>query len=204
MNALAREDEFTLAHGDTAVRLRASLRAATRLERLHDGFPALFAKVNTLDTATVKAVIRHAATDGQAADAFLKHMAGQPLAPVLHAARAPLAALFAAFLLPDSERQERAASAKPMTWEAAYRDLYRIGTGWFGWTPADTWNATPAEIAEAFDARLMMLRAQHGEAVDPEGAEASSTPGTATEPDAQFDRGGFEAMKQRLAVERTF
>lgn len=201
MNALAREDEFTLAHGGLTVRLRPSLRAAMRLERLHDGFPALFAKVNTLDTATIKAVIHHAATEKGAAEAFLDHLAGQPLAPVLQAAREPLARLFAAFLLPDSEMPKREAPAKPVTWEAAYLDLYRIGTGWFGWTPADTWNATPAEIAEAFDARLRLLRAEAGAPDEDQGGDAADGT-TTTDPNAQFDRGAFESLRLRLASER--
>lgn len=37
--------------------------------------------------------------------------------------------------------------------------LYRIGTGWLGWTPETTLTATPAEIIEARAGRLAMLQA---------------------------------------------
>jgi hypothetical protein len=41
-------------------------------------------------------------------------------------------------------------------------NLYRIGTGWIGWTPQTTLDATPAEIAEAYKGRVDMLKAVFG------------------------------------------
>ncbi|MGN7960889.1 hypothetical protein ACTJKP_08620 [Brucella sp. 22210] len=37
--------------------------------------------------------------------------------------------------------------------EAYYLRLFQIGTGVLGWTPKDTWNATPTEITLAYRAR---------------------------------------------------
>ena len=68
-----------LAHGGITVRLRPSLRAARRLERLHDGFPALFRKIDTFDTLTIRAVIPQAATDWTAAERLLDAMAVLPV-----------------------------------------------------------------------------------------------------------------------------
>ena len=41
-------------------------------------------------------------------------------------------------------------------------NLYRLGTGWLGWTPKDTLDSTPAEIMEAYKGRLELLRSIFG------------------------------------------
>lgn len=41
-----------------------------------------------------------------------------------------------------------------------FQSLYRYATGWLGWSPADTWTASPTEIEAAFTAhidRLVMM-----------------------------------------------
>lgn len=193
MGGLGTGDEFTIAHGGLAVRLRPSLRAAMRLERLHDGYPSLFTKLGEFDTATVRAVILAAATDRTAAEALLGAMARLPLAAFHQAASDALAGLCRALLLPDTDTAPKAKPAKPITWAEAYVELYRIGTGWLGWTPTETWAATPAEIAEAFEGHIARFKAQHGIADD---KQSDATDPEA--PDDEFDRAGFDALRASL------
>lgn len=49
-----------------------------------------------------------------------------------------------------------------------FERLFSIGTGWLGWTPQDTWEATPAEIITAYYGRLDMLKAIFGGTDDAE------------------------------------
>lgn len=51
------------------------------------------------------------------------------------------------------------------------QSLYRIGTGWLGWSPAVTLDATPLEITEAHKGRMEMLRSIFGGQDAPEKPE---------------------------------
>lgn len=85
----ARQGEFLMAHGGITVRHRPSLRTATWLERLDDGFPALFQKISTFNTATIRAVIVKTATDRQAAERLLDAMTDLPVQTFIQIAAAP-------------------------------------------------------------------------------------------------------------------
>ena len=187
-----------LAHGGITVRLRPSLRAPTRLERLHDGFPALFWKIDTFDTLTIRAVILQAATDRAAAERLLGAMAVLPVQTLMQIADGPVASLCAALLPDDDDEggQAKASTAKPMTWQAALAELYRIGTGWLCWTPAETWNATPTEILEALKGRIALLKAQNGigDEDEPDRSEQRAA-NIAAGLDPEFDRAGLQALK---------
>ncbi|MCW1919975.1 hypothetical protein NX862_14535 [Rhodobacter sp. KR11] len=197
MTGLFTEDEFTITHGGFAVRLRPSLRAAMRLERLHDGYPALLAKLDAFDTLTVRKVMQIAATNKGAADAFLSHAASLPLSVWQEGTQEALRGLCGALLRSDADGTPAKPNAKPMTWAQAYAELYRIGTGWLGWTPAETLAATPAEITEAFEGRISLFKAEHG-ITDDDKAKAASGDDLADLPDDEFDRAGFEALRASL------
>lgn len=162
-------DEITLRHGTHAVTLRPSLRAATRLERFQKGFPALLLKIGEFHTDTIREVIRASATDQQAADDLLRRAAQAPLAPFAEASQGAILDLLAALINPADDTNTRPEpTAKPLAWAEVYRQLYRIATGWLGWTPETAWNATPAEIEEAFKGHIAKLKAIHGAADTPE------------------------------------
>jgi len=61
------------------MRMRASLRSALRLERLHDGFGPLITKLDQFGTATIRAMIIIATTDHSAAERFLASISTEPL-----------------------------------------------------------------------------------------------------------------------------
>lgn len=193
------QDEFNITHGGFAVRLRPTLRAAMRLERLHDGFPGLLAKLGEYDTSTVRAIILTAATDRDVAAAFLGALARLPLSTHRPAITEALGGLCAAFLMTSEDESAAPAStkpAKPVTWAQAYADLYRIGTGWLGWTPADTLASTPAEIGEALEGRLAFFKAQHG--ITDESKAEPTEPADENTSDPEFDRRAFNALRASL------
>jgi hypothetical protein len=67
--------------------------------------------------------------------------------------------------------------------------LFRIATGWLGWTPNDTWNATPSEIIEAYKGRTELLGTIFGNGKSNENDETY-------EPDnTPLDRGGLETLR---------
>jgi Phage tail assembly chaperone protein, TAC len=201
MHPLACKDTFKLSHGGHTVRLRASLQAAMRLERLHDGFPNLFRKVAEFDTQTIKTIIATAATDQNAADTFLESLDGAPLHPVQRNAQGLVVSLCAAFFPPEPTPKDASTTpGKPMPWSDAYAELYRIGTGWLSWTPAETWAATPTEIVQALEGKIAHLTAMNGGSdakpsdTTDEQRQANITAGL----DPDFDRAGLNALKARL------
>lgn len=195
MNPLARKHEFDLHHGEHAVVLRASLRAALLIERLHDGFGPLLQKLDQLHTGTIRAVVLAAATDRRAADALLTAAGGQPLGLFLAAATGPLSSLCAAFMPEPDTAAPSAPAAKPTTWAEHFTEIYRIGTGWLGWTPAATLDATPAEITEAFAGHVAKLEAMHGGKPDDTDTEAQRAQNVALGLDPDFDRAGLHALR---------
>jgi hypothetical protein len=68
--------------------------------------------------------------------------------------------------------------------------LFRIATGWLGWTPQDTWNATPCEIHEAYKGRSELLAAIFGGNAD---NDVSVGPNNTS-----FDRAGFDTLRSLM------
>jgi hypothetical protein len=201
MTSRLAHDEITLAHGGNTVRLRPSLRAAARLERLHDGFENLFQRVDEFHLGTIRQIITIAATDRQDATAFLYAVASQPLKTIMATTHGPVIELCRALTLAsDNSNRSDKTPSKPMPWPEAYRELYRTATGWLHWTPDTAWSATPTEINEAFASHVAMLRAIHGtpekeaKELDPAQAEGNVTAGL----DPEFDREGLRALKAKL------
>ena len=165
MNPLIAETEFDLVHGGNTVTVRASLRSALRLERLHNGFGPLITKLDQFDTATIRAMITLAATDKSASQRFLASISTEPLQTYRQVVTGPLSSLLGAFLpTPATDATPVKPKGKTVSWAEAYAQLYQIGTGWLGWTPAETWDATPAEISEALAGYVARLEAIHGTA----------------------------------------
>lgn len=198
---LARED-IRLAHGSYTLRLRPSLRAAMRLERLHNGYGPLFDKLAAFHIGTVHEIIRTVATDPEQADRFLASFAAAPLQRLAEITQEPLAALITG-CLPKSSKD--AGQGKPVPWHDAYAQLYRFGTGWLQWTPQETWAATPDEILEAVEGHISKLKAIHG-AADDEGDDHTQDDYTAERlhqieaqgTDPAFDRAALHALKAKL------
>lgn len=198
--------DLALEYGGHTVFLRASLRAATYLEALHKGFPALLTKVTQGHTGTLREIVLNSATDRAAARKLLNVMKGAKLIDVQQVLIAPAFALITALMTPDlATGQAEAAKAptgKPVAWADLYADLYKIATGWLGWTPDTAWSATLPEIMHAFDGYTQQLKAIHGTTDEGE----TETPGMSADQrqanidaglDPEFDREGLRALKAR-------
>lgn len=198
--------DTTLIYDGTTVDLKPSLRAATDLERLHDGFPALLQRVQDFNLSTIRMVIRSAATDQKAANNFLAAIKDAPLAKIREATTAQIFMLLTALMMPTSAAPNKTTKvqAKPVAWGDVFADLYKIATGWLGWTPAQAWAATLTEITNAFDGLIDKLRAIHGDAdnevtggspMSAEQRRANIDAGL----DPEFNRSALSKMKQRIA-----
>lgn len=153
------------AHGQ-AVTLRASLRAATTIENMPGGFAGAYEGLLSQSLAKIRAVILATATDRRDAQAVLTATADKPLHRFLSDAQAACLAVLAALISNDGDDSADNAPSQGSKQGASlplreyFQTLYRYGTGWLGWSPADTWAASPAEIEAAFSAhvdRLVMM-----------------------------------------------
>lgn len=196
--------DVPLSYGGSTVWLRPSLRAGTRLEALHNGFPALLVKVQQGDTETLRQIITNSATDQSAVQNLFDATNGATLVSVQQAMTASAFVLITALMTPDLDQGEaaKASSGKPVKWADLYADLFKIATGWLGWTPHTAWNATLPEILCAFEGHTDKLKAIHGSA-DEDATDSPSMSadqrqaniGAGLEPD--FDRAGLHALKAR-------
>ncbi|MDM8166983.1 hypothetical protein [Roseovarius sp.] len=203
MPKLSAYEGVALEYGGNVVFLRPSLRAATHLERLHGGFPALLRKIEEFDTRTVRAAITYSA-DRDAAERLMAYAGTQPLSGFMLAAQRPLFELVQALLpeAPDDQHKDKS-TGDPMPWAEVYRELFGLATGWLGWTPETAWSATPQEITDAFNAHLAKLKAIHGAGEDDDDQTPETyTPGQLAQIESQghdpaFDRAGLQGLKAK-------
>lgn len=198
------------AHGQT-VTLRASLRAAVTLDAMPGGLPQVWDQISRLSWSGIRGVILAATTDRQEARCFLAATADMPLSESLPNAQAACLAVLASLLpQPDEAAQSRATTAEAMPLRAYFQTLYEYATGWLGWTPAEAWSASPAEIEAAFAAhvdRLVKMTPGASNERDQPTATTSTpyTPERLKEIDAlghdpAFDRAGLRALKAKHGV----
>lgn len=181
-------DVIVLEHGDYAVILRPSLRAASALERSHDGFANLFRRVSEFHLGTIHEIIMQAATDRKEAIAFLQAVANLPLRRLVEITQASIANLCLGFIPAVDPAARPAPNAKPQPWPAFYREQFRVAAGVLGWTPEQAWNATPTEISEALAGHIAMLKAIHG-------ATDSDQTDNLPDPNGKLDREGLNKLR---------
>ena len=165
--------------------LRASLRAATTLEAKHDFQELVVACAD--GNLTVIADIVQSSSDCRD---FLKAIEGVPLASFMPELLAALDPHIQALAGIDPDNHEPQSSGETMPFNDYYARLYRIGTGWLGWSPKTTWNATAKEILEAYSGHLEMLKAIYGSADDTDESRPTEKP-----ENAKFDRAGLAQLK---------
>ncbi|WCR09587.1 hypothetical protein JHW45_10710 [Paracoccus stylophorae] len=154
--------EIDLEHGGRTVTLRASLRAATTLENMPGGIAGAYEGLLTQSLTTIRTVILAAAADRQEARTLLAAIAGKPLSRFVPDAQAACLAILAALIQAGEDSADEAPSqggdegaAMPM--REYFAQLFQYATGWLGWTPTETWAASPAEIETAFRAHIDRL-----------------------------------------------
>lgn len=157
------DEEVTIALDDERIHLRPSLRAATRIERQHGGFPAVMRALDECSVTVIADVIRECASAPTT-------LPDRLLAPGIAWRVAPLVPGLQVLVLnlmgydPDAEEKaDDGQDADPRsTFAEVHAKLYRLATGWLGWTPAETWAASPREIKQAYEGRVELLHAVFG------------------------------------------
>jgi hypothetical protein len=170
-------------------RLRPFLRAACLLEKRHGGFDKIIRAVADGDWRIISDVIVECSEPRLTHAGIVRAIAGIPLKRVIPPLIEPvLSCVFAmAGVDPDNPKQDW--EGERITFQQYHAKLYRLGTGWLGWTPQETWAATPAEIEEAFTGRMEFCRAIFGGADD----KPDHVP---DKPDqAKLDRAGLAKLK---------
>jgi hypothetical protein len=197
-------DGIFIAHGSLTVRLIPSLRAAYRLQRKH----GLTRLMQGLEQGRLEIIrdIADEASDPLTADKIIdRHFAGgfeKALASILP----PFCEFLAACYGMDADNPDNPTHAetieqrgKPFDLTAAFEDLFETGTGWLQWTPAETWEATPAEILAAQRGLIAKLKAIHGSADDKDGSDHASRPYDPREEVSPDEvRAGIEKLKSNL------
>ena len=154
-------EDIVVMIGGEAVRLVPRLRHALALERRPGSFKSVLDAIEE-GSLTV------------AAETIRPHHPGVTLDAIFAAGLAKLREPLTLYVLgcagidPETAPARRAkakASGKPLPsvpFAEHLAGLYRIGTGWLGWTPDQTLDATPIEITEAYRGRVEMLRSIFG------------------------------------------
>ncbi|WDR05622.1 hypothetical protein PSQ90_15350 [Devosia rhodophyticola] len=95
---------------------------------------------------------------------------------------------------PGSRQAPTTGNAMPMT--DYFEHLFKIATGWLGWTPDQAWEATPAEIIAAKEGRTDLvsdiLKAVFGGESDSDQVQSPTA-------NDEFDRAAFNALKAKIA-----
>lgn len=156
-------DEIAMTLGNETIYLRPTLRAAFRLEQKYDGFHNIFNAVLGGSLTAISDVIKEGCGQSTALTDYLDTVGDQPLMVCLDLLIGPVAK----FLLTLSGNDTVEVAAKGQLGEVTtfldyHTRLFRIATGWLGWTPEQAWDATPAEIIEARKGRMEMLTAIFG------------------------------------------
>jgi hypothetical protein len=202
-------EEVTIAHDGSVIVLRPSLRAAATLVDRH-GFPALYEAMDDFNVTIICEIITAASSSGHDAAAFLGGNLRKPLLPFFLAVRQPLIGLVT-MLMPAPVQPvdtSPASDSKPMPWTDVYEHLYATATGWLGWTPETTWNATPTEISRAMSAHFdrlvttgVLVRDKEAgtrkNKTRPEPDQAANNVAEGLDP--AFDRAGLRSLKARIS-----
>lgn len=159
------DDLIAISHGNSAVRLRPSLRAAVRLHAQY-GLPELSELIAPGDNLGAVADIILEATDPETGARLVNAINAAGMQH-LHRYREPLTDYMFALLAIDRSKVKGQAKTSDtanvqQTIEEFHQSLFEIGTGWLGWTPADTWAASPREILVAQRGLVAKLKAVNG------------------------------------------
>lgn len=166
--------------GDKDLRLRATLRAASRLHDAYGGFEPLLKGIIEGNFGITKDVMLECSSER----IFPGLSVAEILAP---AVRTQVFDLVCALAGIDPEAKPVERDGPKLTYQDYNAKLFEVATGWLGWTPDAAWNATAAEILTAHAGRGDMLRAIFGTSPD--------KPEAPVVYDDTFDRAGLDELK---------
>ncbi|MBS0237080.1 MAG: hypothetical protein JSR89_01500 [Proteobacteria bacterium] len=161
MHKLAESIEIELA-GEVHA-LRPSLRHALSLEsRPGGGFPGLLSDLQDGSLTAYCDILRPHCGERKF---FTQHVFD-----AMNELQEPLSKYVIALTGIDADAKS-SEGGKTVSFRDHLLQLYKIGTGWLGWTPDVTLDATPSEIMLAYEGRIELLKAVFGTG-DPDKAEA--------------------------------
>jgi hypothetical protein len=200
-------DPIVIEIAGEAYELRPTLRAAMRLARRHGDFATIYKAILADHVTLAKDVIHEGSGSGLAAADFLNGIELAGVRDTLGRLKPSLLEFVLQLAGIDNDGDERGndPTAEPMPLGEFYAALFRVGTGWLGWSAADTWDATPAEILAAQRGRgdligdvLKSIFGTSDEAAKP----AAYTPPkfNADGTDSALDRAGLAKLKSILGA----
>lgn len=154
------EDTITVRADNEEIYLRASLRAAMRLERQYGGFGPILRALLDGNLTVMAQVIREAAETPSQLPGFLETVDRMPIRSGFAGMRGAIIAFVCQ--LAGLDGNTKPTEGGSMSAADYHERLFKIATGWLGWTPDQAWDATPAEIMAAYEGRLEMLTALFG------------------------------------------
>jgi hypothetical protein len=182
-------NEIKIAIAGQEMVLRPTLRAACNLEHRYGGFEALTRAIADGSFTVIADIILEGAINHPLSRGTLELGLSKSL-PKLDALVPQLLSFILALCGIDESKIEQSQSqvtGKLESFADHHTKLFRIATGWLGWTPQEAWNSSPLEIIEAFKGRSEMLGAIFGTA---------QTPEEQTGPDmSPLDRAGLLGLK---------
>lgn len=152
-------DSITIIVDEEKVTLTPTLRCAMQLERRPGSLSRLARDVmDSSLTAALDIVEPHAGLN--------RDWLAECLLPELDTIKASLFqyVMACAGIDPDDapSSSQSSGEATSVPFSEYLLGLYRLGTGWLGWSPEVTLSATPIEITEAQRGKLDMLKAVYG------------------------------------------
>lgn len=154
-------DIITVSIGGEEVILRPSLRFAIRLERRPGSFAGLLREIMDGSLTVACEIIRDHADIPMLDTRILDNGPDTFREPLVRYVLA-----LTGMDEPEAANDNGRPKGKSQPFSEYLAGLYRIGTGWLGWTPQETLDATPAEIMLAHEGRMAMLKSIFGSADD--------------------------------------
>jgi len=152
---------FALQLGDRSFDLKPSLRAAFILWERYDGFHNLSRHLADGSLTAALDIISATIVNAKAWGEYALPVNGAVVRDLL-AATADLIEFVMLLAGVDDKPGGKADTGKPIPFDEYFTQLFQIGTGWLGWTPDDTWEASVSEIINAQKGRMDMLKALFG------------------------------------------
>lgn len=161
------DSEFVIHFDGEAFACRPTLQAAMRLERQFEGFDNLLRGIAEQNLTAMNDLICETQVDSWELIEALEDDSTVPLSERLHPLVEPLLALTLALagIDPDelAKEADNAKASDRVSFAEHHERLFKLATGWLGYSPEQAWNATPAEIKAAYEGRLDMLKAIFGD-----------------------------------------
>ncbi|MEH2517547.1 hypothetical protein V1279_003120 [Bradyrhizobium sp. AZCC 1610] len=158
---LQADSELVIGH--ESIRLRPTLGAAFRLEQKYHGFHNLFNAVASGSVSALSDVIKEGCGQTSALTDYLDSSSEHdPLVISLDLIIPQVCTFLLALAGDELVIKDDSPTIEQITFLEYHTRLYRLATGWLGWSPEIAWAATPAEILEAQKGRVEMLKAVFG------------------------------------------